>query len=72
MNAAKQQVVREVQLPQGPFTLEAWVNGDAYGGRRGLVNKTEQSEYGLFARDGDRFDFVGSSARRPSPRSCGG
>ncbi|MCH2105839.1 MAG: metallophosphoesterase [Planctomycetes bacterium] len=42
----------EVQLPQGPFTLEAWVNGDAYGGRRGLINKTEQSEYGLFASDG--------------------
>ena len=41
-----------VELGQGAFTLEAWVNGSTYGGRRGLVTKTEQSEYGIFGSDG--------------------
>jgi hypothetical protein len=43
---------KDLELGQGAFTLEAWVNGSTYGGRRGLVTKTEQSEYGLFASDG--------------------
>lgn len=39
-------------LPDGPFTLEAWVRPDRLKGRQGLVCKTEGSEYGLFASDG--------------------
>ena len=39
-------------LHQGPFTIEAWVKANTYGGRRGLLNKTENSEYGLFTSDG--------------------
>lgn len=42
----------EVALPDGPMTLECWFNGDAFGGRRGLVGKTENSEYGFFVTDG--------------------
>jgi hypothetical protein len=42
----------QVTLEQGAFTLEAWVNGNTFGGRRGLINKTEVSEYGIFASNG--------------------
>jgi len=42
----------QITLKQGAFTLEAWVLGSTFGGRRGLINKTEVSEYGLFASDG--------------------
>jgi len=41
-----------VAFGQAPFTLETWTRGTTYGGRRGLVTKTEQSEYGIFASDG--------------------
>ncbi|MBX3462333.1 MAG: metallophosphoesterase [Planctomycetes bacterium] len=38
-------------LPDGPFTLEAWVRGD-YGSRTALVAKTENSDYALFGSRG--------------------
>lgn len=38
-------------LSDGPFTLECWVKPRALHGRRGLVTKTENSEYGLFVDD---------------------
>jgi len=37
---------------QGPFTLECWFNARDYSGRRGLLAKTENSEYGFFVSDG--------------------
>ncbi len=46
-----------VALPDGPFTLEAWVHPDRIASRQGLVCKTESSEYGLFASDGE-LSFV--------------
>ncbi len=39
-------------LPDGPFTLEVWLNADRYALRQGLVAKTESSEYCLFASAG--------------------
>lgn len=56
-------------LHQGAFTLEAWINGDTYGGRRGLICKTEQSEYGLFGSDGvpSFLVFLGGEYRTASP-----
>jgi len=42
----------EVALPDGPFTLEAWVRAERFADRQGLVTKTESSEYGLFANGG--------------------
>lgn len=42
----------EIELPDGPFTLEAWVNADRFASRQGLLCKTESSEYGIFANDG--------------------
>ena len=45
-----------VPLPDGPFTVEAWVNGRSFAARQGLVCRTENSEYGLFA-DSGRLSF---------------
>lgn len=42
----------EVHLPDGPLTLECWFNADQYGGRTGLVTKTEGSEFGIFVSKG--------------------
>jgi len=42
----------ELALPDGPFTLEAWVRADGFQSRQGLINKTENCEFGLFANDG--------------------
>ena len=41
-----------IELADGSMTLEAWFKGDRYDGRRGLVTKTEGSEYGLFVSEG--------------------
>lgn len=43
-------------LPNGPLTLECWARSDNFKGRRGLVTKTEMSDYGLFCSDGT-IDF---------------
>lgn len=42
----------QLALPQGPFTVEAWLCGDDFAGRRALVAKTESSEFSLFCSDG--------------------
>lgn len=39
-------------LPDGPFTLEAWVNPSSLADRQGLVSKAQESEFGLFMHDG--------------------
>ncbi|MBL9077279.1 MAG: metallophosphoesterase [Planctomycetes bacterium] len=41
-----------VPLPDGPFTLEAWVRGERFTGRTALVAKTDDSDYALFGSDG--------------------
>jgi hypothetical protein len=41
----------DVPLGDGPLTLEAWIKPEDLDGRRGVVTKTEGSEYGLFASD---------------------
>jgi hypothetical protein len=43
---------QDFSLPQGPMTLEVRINGDDFKGRRGLVTKTELSEYGFFGSNG--------------------
>jgi hypothetical protein len=40
------------RLPQGPFTLEAWVHSTSNEGSQGIVAKTQSSEYALFAHQG--------------------
>ena len=39
-------------LPQGSFTLEAWVNSSSNDGSQGVVAKTQSSEYAIFSHDG--------------------
>ncbi|MEO1279467.1 MAG: LamG-like jellyroll fold domain-containing protein, partial [Planctomycetota bacterium] len=43
---------RAASIHQGPFTLECWFNARDFAGRRGLLAKTENSEYGFFVSDG--------------------
>jgi hypothetical protein len=37
-----------LRLPDGPFTVEARFRADRFGGRVGLINKTESCEFGIF------------------------
>lgn len=43
---------RHLDLPDGPFSVEAWMYARELGGRRALLCKTENSEFGLFVSDG--------------------
>lgn len=40
-----------IELPDGPFTLECWMNAESFGNRTGLLAKTEASEYGFFVNN---------------------
>ncbi len=42
----------QIALAQGPFTVELWARGEDLRGRRGLVCKSQQSEFGVLANDG--------------------
>ena len=42
----------QFELPQGPFTLEAWVYPTNNNRSRGIAAKTQSSEYALFSHDG--------------------
>ena len=35
----------DLTVPQGAFTVEAWIRGDDFEGRRGLISKAEYSEF---------------------------
>jgi hypothetical protein len=48
----------QVQLPDGPFTVECWFNARSFGPSTGLLAKTESSEYGLFVGNGIPQFFV--------------
>lgn len=43
-------------LPDGPMTIECWLNAEEFGERTGLICKTEQSDYGVFVNRG-RVEF---------------
>ena len=60
---------RDVQLPQGPFTLEAWVRPTDLEKSRAVVAKTQSSEFALFLHDGrPQFD-VHLDGKYMSPQS---
>jgi hypothetical protein len=42
----------QIQLPDGPFTLECWMRADSFAQRVGLIAKTQGSEYGFFVSGG--------------------
>ncbi len=41
-----------LKLPDGSFTVEAWMKARDLSGRRGLMTKAEASEFGLFVSEG--------------------
>ena len=48
---------RDIQLPQGPFTVEAWVYPTKLNESRGVVAKTQSSEFAIFLHSGrPQFD----------------
>ena len=47
-----------VNLPDGPFTLEAWFRADSVEGKRAVAGKTENSEYNIMLEDGHLQFFV--------------
>ncbi|MGD9690758.1 MAG: LamG-like jellyroll fold domain-containing protein [Phycisphaerales bacterium] len=66
----------ELNLPDGPFTIECWMRADRFGSRTGLLAKTEQSDFGIFVNNGlPEFSvFLGraySTARATSPVPAG-
>jgi hypothetical protein len=42
----------ELKLPDGPMTIEAWVRPSDISGFRGVVAKTESSEFAIFSDEG--------------------
>ena len=40
------------ELPDGPFTVEAWVKPASLDDRQGIVSKAQESAFGLFLHDG--------------------
>lgn len=59
----------DLGLPQGPFTLEAWVFPTAYDGSRAVVAKTQSSEFAIFLHSGiPQFD-VHLQGRYVSPKA---
>lgn len=58
-------------LPEGSFTLEAWVYSDQSQPSAGLVTKTESSEFGLLTEEGRAVFIVyldGKQVRAESPK----
>lgn len=41
-----------VAIPDGPFTVECWVNANEFASRVGVISRAESSEFGLFANGG--------------------
>ncbi|MCM2373575.1 LamG-like jellyroll fold domain-containing protein [Aporhodopirellula aestuarii] len=42
----------ELALPDGPFTLEAWISADQLAGEQGIVAKMHNSEFAFFMKEG--------------------
>jgi hypothetical protein len=59
----------DLALADGPFTLECWMKGHAFKGRRGLINKTEGCEFGFFVTDGVPQFIVHLSGRYVGARA---
>lgn len=51
-SASARWLPEQIELPDGPFTVEAWIRPDDLRGRRGVVARAQDSEFGLFASDG--------------------
>lgn len=43
---------RSLDVPDGPFTVEGWMNAREFTKRQGFLCRTESSEFGIFVNDG--------------------
>jgi hypothetical protein len=59
----------DVDLPQGPFTLEAWIYPTSATESRAVVAKTQNSEYALFLHEGRATFDVHLEGRYVSPQT---
>lgn len=59
-------------LPDGPFTIEGWVNARSFPKRCGFVNKTESAEFGLFVGEGKPSFMVHVDGRYQSAEGAAG
>ena len=41
-----------IELPDGPLTVEAWLRGSSFSGKRKIVSKAQEGEFHLTANDG--------------------
>lgn len=53
----------EITIPDGPFTVECWVNADSFSSRVGVISRAENSEWGLFAGGGRPYLAVHLAGR---------
>lgn len=58
-----------LDLPDGPFTVEAWVWAEEIRARQGVIAKTEQSEFGMFANKGASEFTVNLNGRYVTAKS---
>ncbi|SMP66969.1 Calcineurin-like phosphoesterase [Neorhodopirellula lusitana] len=59
----------DLKLPNGPFTLEAWVNPSQVAGDQGIVAKMHSSEFAFFMKEGVPQFSVHLGKRYVSSRS---
>ncbi len=64
----------DIDLPEGPITLEAWVKPKSHSGYSAIVAKTQNSEYSMFSDEGvPQFDiylggrYVSAKAKEKIP-----
>jgi len=43
---------RDLDVPDGPFTVEGWLNAREFKQRQGFLCRTESSEFGIFVNEG--------------------
>jgi hypothetical protein len=43
---------QDLEIPDGPFTVEGWMNARAFTQRQGFLCRTESSEFGIFVNEG--------------------
>lgn len=57
-----------IDIPDGPLTLECWLNAKSFGDRVGLIAKTEMSEYGIFVSGGLPYFTINLDGRYFEPQ----
>ncbi|QEG33274.1 LamG-like jellyroll fold domain-containing protein [Bythopirellula goksoeyrii] len=58
----------ELKIPDGPITLECWCKPNGFSQRVGLITKTEDSEFGIFASSGVPYFTINLDGRYRQPQ----